>query len=237
MMTQLEEIQRLSRIFEGYDLDPATQTRWDTHNPGNTAILRERQRMTYKLLDAAGQLPLSGRRVLEIGCGTGAVLAGMLNLGACDADLHGVDLLPSRVAQARRRYPVLAVQVANAEALPYRDAHFDLVLLYTLFSSILDKSMAANICAEVQRVLRPSGAVLWYDFRYNNPCNPHVRKVSHAVISQLFPGFDIGLRTVTVLPPLVRRLGRVTPVLYPLLAQIPPLRTHYLGLLWKRALV
>ena len=168
-----------------------------------------------------------------MGCGSGKVLASLLALGAQPENLCGVDLLPDRIAEAQQRYPALQFQCANAEHLDFPDDHFDLVLLFTVFSSILDGQMARNVAHEVSRVLRPSGAVLWYDFRYNNPRNPNVRGITLARIHHLFPELEMHLRTITLLPPLARRLGRLTPMLYPLLAAIPPLRTHYLGLLVK----
>ena len=45
------------------------------------------------------------------------------------------------------------------------------------------------------------------------------------------PGGMATLRLVTLLPPLARRLHALTPVLYPVLAAVPPLRTHWAGLL------
>jgi ubiquinone/menaquinone biosynthesis C-methylase UbiE len=123
----------------------------------------------------------------------------------------------------------------NAEQLHFEDATFDLVLLFTVFSSILDGRMACNVASEVCRVLKPGGAVVWYDFRYNSPANRNVRRITRATIQAIFPDFDLHLRTVTVLPPLARRLGRLTPTLYTIFASIPILRTHYLGLLWKRS--
>jgi len=38
---------------------------------------------------------------------------------------------------------------------------------------------------------------------------------------------------VTLLPPLARRLGPATPLAYPVLAALPPLRSHLIGLLRK----
>lgn len=93
--------------------------------------------------------------------------------------------------------------------------------------------MAHNVAAEVQRLLKAGGAVVWYDFRYNNPYNPHVRGMTKGHIQQLFPTFTFHLRTITLLPPLARRLGALTPLLYSRLARLPILRTHYLGLLVK----
>jgi len=60
-------------------------------------------------------------------------------------------------------------QEANAEALPFANGFFDLVTVFTVCTSILDPQMARNVSREIHRVLRSGGAVVWYDFRMNNP--------------------------------------------------------------------
>jgi len=227
----MDEAERLAQVYRGYEQDPAAQARWSGTNVGNRWIAKERERAIVTLLQSHGFLPLQEKRVLDIGCGRGAVLAGLTDLGAQPRNLYGVDLLPDRIETARQAYPDICFICGNAESLDFPDAHFDLVLLFTVLSSILDDRMAHNVAREAYRVLKPGGAVLWYDFRYNNPWNPHVRGITREQIQQLFPGLEMHLSTITLMPPLARRLGRLTPVLYPILAAIPPLRTHYLGLL------
>ena len=75
----------------------------------------------------------------------------------------------------------------------------------------------------------------WYDFRYDSPANRHVRGVGSDRVHELFPGLKGDLHTLTVVPPLVRRLGPLTAALYPALASAPPLRSHLMGLLRKTA--
>lgn len=228
------EIARLQQVYRGYGESAAVRARWDTQNPGNQAIDRERWRQIRAALRAGERFPLSGLRILEVGCGNGGILRGLPALGAHAADTFGLDLLRERVERAQQHNPGATVMMANAEALPFRSERFDLILVFTVFSSILDRAMAQHVAGEIDRLLYPRGAVLWYDFRFNNPRNPHVRGMPRAAIRALFPGFDLRLRSTTVLPPLARRLGRATPLLYPALAAIPPLRTHYLGLLVKQ---
>ena len=227
----MNEVQRIQRVYGEYD--QARAALWGYVNPSNRRILTERAEKILEILNTHCLLPLSNSRVLDIGCGYGHVLASLIDLGAQPNNLYGIDLLPDRIEAARQAYPDIHFTCGNAEHLDFPDAHFDLVLLFTVFSSILDDGMAHNIAREVRRVLKPGGAVLWYDLRYNNPWNPHVRGMTKAHIRRFFPDFEMHLRTITLLPPLARRLGRLTPVLYPLLAAIPPLRTHYLGLLRK----
>ena len=47
--------------------------------------------------------------------------------------------------------------------------------------------------------------------------------------AELFPGWDLDLHAYTLAPPIARRLGRATPILYPPPHSIPPLRLHLIG--------
>ena len=234
-MSDNREVRRLEHVYRGYRASQAIQAQWNDNNPGNAAIRRERNAAVEGLLKSHGLAALEGLRALEVGCGSGQTLASFSDLGARPEDLYGVDLLPERIEEARVRYPDCHFLCANAENLDFPDEHFDLAICSTVFSSILDEAMAANVAREIYRVLKLGGTVLWYDFRYNNPRNPNVRGMTLSRIRSLFPGLTADLRTITLLPPLARRLGPLTPLLYPLLSRIPPLRTHYVGLLTKPA--
>lgn len=229
------EVERLKSVYRQYNTAVSCEAQWSNDNRGNRAILRERTRLLGRLLHSAGLVPLTGRRVLDVGCGAGNVLVGLCRWGASLSDLHGIDLRPDAIERGRHRYPGVDLRVANAEVLPFADAQFDLVLLFTVFTSILDERMARNVADEVRRVLMPGGVIAWYDLRRNNPRNRNVRGMNRAAIQVLFPNFTCRLHAVTLLPPLARRLGPATPLLYPALAAVPPLRTHYLGLLTKPA--
>ena len=228
----MTESERIARAYE--QLEARGGSRWSLTNPGNRTILAERRREFRRLLREAGFTPLGERKVLEVGSGTGGELAWLTELGASPGCLTGVDLLPDRVATARREHPQLDFRQGNAEHLEFGDAAFDLVMAITIFSSILDRGMADNVASEIVRVMRPGGALLWYDVRYDSVSNASVKGVGHARIRNLFPALHGSLRSVTLLPPLARRLGPATGVLYPTLASLPPLRSHLVGLLRKK---
>jgi ubiquinone/menaquinone biosynthesis C-methylase UbiE len=145
----------------------------------------------------------------------------------------GVDLLPERVEAARRSHPSIQFIQADAATLDAPASYFRLILAFTVFSSILDRAMAQQVAAQIDRVLAPGGALLWYDYRVSRPSNPHTIGMPKRRIRELFPAYDLDLRSVTLLPQLARRLGRRARF-YPVLAHIPLLRTHYVGLLSKR---
>jgi SAM-dependent methyltransferase len=232
-MTTDHEVRRLSKVYQDYQESNVVQAQWAETNYGNRAIQQERRDNLQALLKTSGYWPPNRYQILDIGCGVGQILASFLDWGAQPQNLYGVDLLPDRIVSAQKLFPHLHFEQANAENLQFGDATFDLILLFTVFTSILDERMAHNIANGINRILKPGGAIVWYDFRYNNPRNPHVRGIDRTQIQRLFPAFELQLRTITLLPPLARRLGPLTSIFYPLLARIPFLRTHYLGLLVK----
>jgi len=82
-------------------------------------------------------------------------------------------------------------------------------------------------------VIRPGGALLWYDAAVNNPRNPNLRKVGRAEIRRLFAGLEGKLRPVTLAAPLARFMAARSCTLTAALEAIPWLRTHLIGVLLK----
>ena len=200
-------------------------------NPGRERLLRDRNDTLERILAERFQRPLSQCRVLDVGCGRGDLLDWFHERGVKAENLYGVDLLPKRIRIARETFPALNFLEGNAEQLAFPDDWFDLVLVFTVFSSILDVAMARNVAQNIERVLTSRGVVVWYDMRYSNPWNPAIRAMTKSRIRELFPSFELQLKPSSLLPNVVYRLGRLTDRIYPLLASIPMLRSHYIGLL------
>jgi SAM-dependent methyltransferase len=167
-------------------------------------------------------------RILDLGCGDGAPLAMLRARGIITAGV-GLDLLPERVREAATTWPGIEFMVGDAAELPFDDAAFDAVLAMTVLSSIADERRRRRVLSEVARVLRPGGRFVWYDMRRGNPRNPDVRPFTHVDVRAALPAWPAAFRTVTLLPPLARRLGPFTRALYPVGAAVPILRTHEVG--------
>jgi ubiquinone/menaquinone biosynthesis C-methylase UbiE len=227
-----DEPTRLRRVYGAYVADDANRARWDPEQPGNRLILAERDGLLRDALrhdiDAA---PGQATTIVDLGCGTGDVLATLVDAEGSSRVGVGIDLLEDRLREARARRPDLALLAANGTALPLADDTVDVMVVFTVFSSILDRSTADEVAAEVRRVVRPAGRVIWYDLRRDNPRNREVRGLAAADIAELFPGWASSLRTCTVLPPLARRAAQITPRSYRALSRVPVLRSHHFGVL------
>jgi len=203
-------------------------------DPAQMLAVQERERKLLFLLAQHGRGSLATTKVLEIGCGNGFWLREFVKWGARPENLSGVDLLPERIAEAKRLCPSrMTLNCQNATELQASDGTFDIVLQSTVFTSILDSKMKQQIAGHMLRLLNANGLIVWYDFCFNNPANPDVRAVRKKEILELFPGCRIYLEKVTLAPPLARRLVRISLCLYRTLSIVKPLCTHYLGIITK----
>jgi len=205
-------------------------------HPANLVTHQDTASGCIKMLDRASLFPLRGQRIADIGCGSGTWLLEFMQWGANPAALCGIDLSADRIASARQRIPHADLHVGSATDLPWPDASIDLVSQFTVFTSILDPALKQAVADEMLRVLKPSGSILWLDFRVDNPNNDQVRGIGAREIRSLFSGCDIQLASEVLAPPISRRIAGWSRPLASILKAVPCLRTHYVGLISKNSI-
>jgi len=233
---QQDDLARLRHEYLERERRLKGSDRYSLYNPAALFLFQERQRLTLRLLRKHGYDPLHGQRILELGCGKGEVLREYLGYGVHPEHLFGTDLLPDRVVEARKNLPFLPLTCSDGQNLPYPSGYFDLVLQYTVFSSILDYGIRAKIAKELLRVLKPEGAVIWYDF-WTNPINPQTRGIQPKEIRDLFPECQMEFQRLTLAPPLTRRLVPISWILAELVSRMGIFNTHYLVVIRRNSTV
>jgi len=160
--------------------------------------------------------PLAGKRILDVGCGLGMYVRAFHRFSD---EVYGVDIDPEKIAEARRELP--NVYVASAEALPFPDGFFDVVLSHEVLEHLGDDRKGVE---EASRVLKPGGRLVvfvpnrlwlfethgiywrgeyrfgnfplvnWLPDRWRTKLAPHVRAYTWRSLRALFS--DLPLRVI-----------------------------------------
>ena len=92
-------------------------------------------------------------RVLEVGCGTGAILSEFPS----HIPLHGLDLDPAALAECRVHAPTASLVHGNALSLPYPNGSFEIVYCHFLLLWVRDPLQAL---LEMRRVAKSGGHII-----------------------------------------------------------------------------
>lgn len=178
---------------------------------------RAKDQVFTRLFDKYATLidPGPSGRVLEVGCGTGAMTRALVRRADFSGKAVGVDQSPHFVDAARRFAQDEGVtakvefHVGDAHGLDFPDGAFDAVFAHTLISHVTDP---AAVLREMVRVLRPGGALAIFDgdyasMTYAHPDHELGSRMDAALVSasfnnprimrdlpRLMPGFGLKLQ-------------------------------------------
>jgi ubiquinone/menaquinone biosynthesis C-methylase UbiE len=233
-MMNLKEIERIKNVYKKRQ-ETISPKKYSLFNISYLFMIQHREWEMIKMLKKARINCLGDKKILDVGCGEGRELINLIRYGARPENLYGIDLLEERIIAAKNLHPYINFISGDASKLPYSDEYFDIVMQFTVFTSILDKNMKKNISEEMIRVLKPDGIILWYDYYVNNPRNPDVKKVSKKDIYKLFPNCEIYLKRITLAPPITRLIACRAQLICYILEKLKIFNTHYIGIIKKKA--
>jgi ubiquinone/menaquinone biosynthesis C-methylase UbiE len=143
--------------------------------------LRPQDENWWELFElVAREADLLGERVLDVGCGTGRLVAAL----APKSSVWGIDASAEMLAVARNRVPGnVKLKLARAEDPPFKDSWFDRVV-YWLVIHLLDREAAFRAA---RRLLAPGGraCIVTFDSKYFsdfwlNRCFPRFEAIDRA---------------------------------------------------------
>ena len=123
-----------------------------------------------------------GRRVIDVGCGPGALIAELIRRVGAD-HVAAVDPSEPFVAAAQSRYPGVDVRKATAEELPFDGHSFDAALAQLVVHFMRDPVAGIR---EMARVVRPGGTVAACVWDFGGGADP--LHVFWAAARELDPG-------------------------------------------------
>jgi SAM-dependent methyltransferase len=130
---------------------------------------RYSSQLSHQLADLAKVV--AGQRVLDVGCGPGALTAELVKRVGAGA-VSAVDPSESFIAAIRERFPAVGVSRASAEVLPFPDGTFDATLAQLVVHFMTDP---VGGLSEMMRVARPDGVVaacVWQHADGRGPFGP-----------------------------------------------------------------
>jgi SAM-dependent methyltransferase len=131
-----------------------------------------------------------GTRLLELGCGVGAVLA-VLGQEFPGIELTGVDIEPKQLEFARRHLQRAGVEATlvetDAAALPFADGSFDHVWTMWFLEHVADP---VGVLREARRVLVPGGAITAIEVDYSTCRAEPSTPAFEALVEAMVRGMD-----------------------------------------------
>jgi ubiquinone/menaquinone biosynthesis C-methylase UbiE len=160
----------------------------------------------------------AGERVLDLGCGDGALTGTLVAATGADGTVVGADVAEAALRRARSVHPRLSfVRVPIDGPLPFEDGSFDVVWASEVIEHVAD---TARWLSELRRVLVPRGrlALTTPDHgrlrlavggieRYSEPLGDHLHLYTARSLRTLLTefGFDVDHLRAVGGPPLLRR--------------------------------
>lgn len=157
-------------------------------------LVEQAEHWRDELILAGTELP-PGTRLLEVGCGVGAVL-GILGRAFPGIELSGVDIEERQIQAARAHLAGLGleadVRVADALALPFADGSFDRVWMMWFLEHVPDPVAALR---EARRVLVRRGSLTAIEVDYNTVWARPTSEAFEALVAAVAGAMDASGRS------------------------------------------
>ncbi len=222
-----KEKELIKQRYEKRDfLRTEQHSRYSPISPCNYISACEKYALLAQTLGLIFKDDFRSKKYLDIGCGNGGNLTILNSMGVEPNCLYGNDIMPNRIEEAKKRLPTLAhLDCNNFLEIPYQENFFDCIFLYTVLSSILDLDFQKALIQKAKSLLKPGGVIIIYDFIYNNPANPDVRRIDIGFLKKTFIPLSYSIKKATIIPPIARKFNKF-PIILRLMSLFSFLKSH-----------
>lgn len=195
LMIKNGDKENMNKKSKGFSLDFLSDY-YDLITLTEKSVFRKKQ---IELMDIG-----EGEKVLEVGCGTGALsLLSKIAVGE-SGEVEGIDIAPMMISKAQQKAHKanlkINFKIASVSELPYPDHHFDLVISSMMFHH-LPVAIKREGLKEIRRVLRDDGRFFLCDF-----CSPHILTIPFMYIMFIWMS-STRYQLLGKLPQLIRECG------------------------------
>lgn len=147
-----------------------------------------------------------GDKVLDVGCGTGALTLTAEKYAGPSGSVYGIDASPEMIDVAKKKAQhngsATVFEIGLIEKIAFPDATFDVVISRLMIHHLPD-DLKRQAFKEIYRVLKSGGLVFIADFK--PPTNPILAHLTSALVShRMMQSVDVGR-----IPPLLTETGFV----------------------------
>jgi 2-polyprenyl-3-methyl-5-hydroxy-6-metoxy-1,4-benzoquinol methylase len=103
---------------------------------------------------------LTGKTILDAGCGIGLLTEAIINAGA---DVCAVDISPTAIANAKQRVPTARFECRSLETLPYKEI-FDVIVSMDVLFHIVDDAGWKRALFCLGAAVKPDGLIIIQEF-------------------------------------------------------------------------
>ena len=139
-----QEKRRILNVYNSYKQKQYQNTKWSNKFIGNQYIFNERLQ-TVKKIVLDNNIDLSNARILEIGCARGDVIDLLIKVGVQENNIYGIDIRKEKLQYVKNKFPDCHFQIMDVKNMKYPENHFDLITVFTLFSSIFNSRITAML--------------------------------------------------------------------------------------------
>lgn len=124
--------------------------------------------------------------ILDIGCGYGRLCHELNELGY--KNVVGIDMSPRMILTGRNLFPHLDLQCFVSEEMPFKDASFDVVVMFAVLTCIPTDEGQQDLINSVRRVLKPNGLIHVSDYFLQDDQR---NKVRYDIYHEKYPVYGV----------------------------------------------